>query len=168
MNYKSLLPRIRNFVFDYDGVMSDGIVYVMPDGEMLRASGVRDGFALKTAARFGYSISVISGGYSSGLEKRLNDLGIKNVYLGVSDKTEVFEELVSDFLLPDETLYMGDDIPDLEVMKKVLLPCCPADAVEEIKAISLYISSYTGGKGCVRDVIEQVMRINRQWPPIKP
>jgi 3-deoxy-D-manno-octulosonate 8-phosphate phosphatase (KDO 8-P phosphatase) len=165
MNYKSLLPQIKHFVFDYDGVMSDGTVFVMPDGEMLRASNVRDGFILKTAARLGYTISVISGGYSKGLELRLRDLGIKDVLLGVSDKVEALDTLITDYLDPHATLYMGDDLPDFRAMKKVLLPCCPADAVEEIKAISMYISSYHGGKGCVRDVIEQVLRINHQWPP---
>lgn len=165
MNYKSLLPQIKHFIFDYDGVMSDGTVFVMPDGEMLRASSVRDGFILKIAARLGYTISIISGGYSKGLEIRLRDLGLTDVFMGVSDKVEVLDALTNKYLDPHATLYMGDDLPDLKAMKKVLLPCCPADAVEEIKSISMYISSYPGGKGCVRDVIEQVLRINQQWPP---
>jgi 3-deoxy-D-manno-octulosonate 8-phosphate phosphatase (KDO 8-P phosphatase) len=166
MNYKSLLPKIKNFIFDYDGVMSDGTVFVMPGGEMLRGSGVRDGFAIKTAAKLGYNIIVISGGYSEGLIVRLNDLGVREIHLGIADKMSVFEKLKSEFLDPNETLYMGDDLPDLMTMNEVLLPCCPADAVEEIKSVSLYISSFNGGKGCVRDVIEQVLKINGQWPPL--
>lgn len=166
MNYKSLLPNIRNFIFDYDGVMSDGTVYVMPDGEMLRASGVRDGFAIKVASSLGYNIIVISGGYSSGLEIRLRELGVKHIFLGVSNKLEVLNRLAEEFLDLHQTLYMGDDLPDYKAMRKTLLPCCPADAVEEIKSISSYISSFAGGKGCVRDVIEQVLRINGQWPPL--
>ena len=164
MNFKKLLSKIDTFIFDVDGVMTDGIVILSSAGEMLRTMNVKDGYALQLAIKKGYNIYIISGGYSEVVKQRFEKLGINKVYLGVSNKLEVYEKIIQQSrILPENILYMGDDIPDCKVMKKVGLPACPADAVVEIKQISKYISSKDGGKGCVRDVIEQVMRVQDKW-----
>ncbi len=163
-NFKKLLSNIDTFIFDVDGVMTDGIVVLSPTGEMFRTMNVKDGYALQLAVKKGYNIYIISGGYSESIKKRFAKLGINNIYLGVSNKQEVFHKILEESdISPDRVLYMGDDIPDCKAMKEVGLPACPADAAEEIKAISIYISSADGGKGCVRDVIEQVMKVQDKW-----
>ncbi len=163
-NYKQLLTKVNTFIFDVDGVMTRGIVLLTPGGEMLRSMNVKDGYALQLAVRKGYRIFIISGGSCESVRHRFSLLGIKDVYLGVGNKMKVYEKLLKEEGLdPARTLYMGDDIPDYKVMCEVAVPACPADAVEEIKAISKYISSHGGGNGCVRDVIEQVMRIHETW-----
>lgn len=163
-SYKQLLSDIKTFVFDVDGVMTDGIVLITPEGELLRSMNVKDGYALQLAVRKGYRVIIISGGRCEAVRERFTLLGVKEVYLGISRKLEVFEALQKESgLRPEEVLYMGDDIPDFEVMKKVHVSACPADAAEEIKAVSKYISSRKGGMGCVRDVIEQVMKIQGNW-----
>lgn len=163
-NYKALLPKITTFVFDYDGVMTDGVVMIGKQGELMRTSQVKDGYALQLAKKLGYNIAVISGGLCQSIEKRFEQLGINDVYLGVSNKITVLEKYMeSKDLKPEEIIYMGDDIPDYRSMKMVGLPVCPADACEEIKSISLYISHLSGGKGCVRDVIEQVLKAQGKW-----
>ncbi len=163
-NYKQLLADIDTFVFDVDGVMTNGIVLLSPDGEMLRSMHVRDGYALQLAVRKGYRIIIITGGSCETVRKRFLLLGVKDIHLGVGNKLQVFDEIVeTDKLDPSTMLYMGDDIPDYAVMKKVGVAACPADAAEEIKAVSAYISSYEGGRGCVRDVIEQVMKVHGCW-----
>jgi 3-deoxy-D-manno-octulosonate 8-phosphate phosphatase (KDO 8-P phosphatase) len=163
-NYKQLLHTIKTFVFDVDGVMTDGIVLITPDGELLRSMNVKDGYALQLAARKGYRIIIISGGRCEAVRDRFTLLGVTEVFLGVSHKLSVFEELQHHKgVNPGEVLFMGDDIPDFEVMKRVHVPACPADAAEEIKSISKYISAYKGGQGCVRDVIEQVMKVQGTW-----
>jgi 3-deoxy-D-manno-octulosonate 8-phosphate phosphatase (KDO 8-P phosphatase) len=163
-NYKQLLHSIKTFIFDVDGVMTNGIVLITPDGELLRSMNVKDGYALQLAARKGYRIIIISGGRCEAVRERFTLLGVKEIFLGVSHKLEVFETLEKENgLRPEEVLYMGDDIPDFEVMKKVHVPACPADAAEEIKSVSRYISSKNGGQGCVRDVIEQVLKIQGNW-----
>ena len=164
MNYKEKLHDIRTLIFDYDGVLTTGEVYIMPDGEALRGGHVRDGYAIQHAIKNGFRIAVISGGKSESMSHRLRMLKITDFFLGITDKLSTFQEYISSRQLnPEEVLYMGDDIPDYEVMKRVGLPCCPADAAEEIKAVSLYISHHRGGKGCVRDVIEQVMKLQGKW-----
>lgn len=163
-NYKQLLADIDTFVFDVDGVMTNGIVLLSPDGEMLRSMHVRDGYALQLAVRKGYRIIIITGGSCETVRKRFLLLGVKDIHLGVGNKLQVFDEIVeTDKLDPSTMLYMGDDIPDYAVMKKVGVAACPADAAEEIKTVSAYISSYEGGRGCVRDVIEQVMKVHGCW-----
>ncbi|MFO7873054.1 MAG: 3-deoxy-D-manno-octulosonate 8-phosphate phosphatase [Bacteroidales bacterium] len=163
-NYKQLLADIDTFVFDVDGVMTNGIVLLSPDGEMLRSMYVRDGYALQLAVRKGYRIIIITGGSCETVRKRFLLLGVKDIHLGVGNKLQVFDEIIEkDKLDPSTMLYMGDDIPDYAVMKKVGVAACPADAAEEIKAVSAYISSYEGGRGCVRDVIEQVMKVHGCW-----
>ncbi len=163
-SYKEDLINITTFIFDVDGVLTDGTIMVTTDGEMLRTMNIKDGFALKTAIEAGYNICIISGGSNEGVRKRLVGLGIKDIFLGAQNKVEYLKTyLESHNISKSQVLYMGDDIPDLPVMKLSGLPCCPQDAVPEIKAISKYISHKNGGKGAVRDVIEQVMKVQDKW-----
>ncbi len=163
-NYKEQLKDITTFIFDYDGVMTNGDVLVDADGVPLRSTNVKDGFALQLAARLGYNIAIITGGYSVSIEKRMEMLGIKDVFVRSASKVEVLQKYMeTKNLKPEEIIYMGDDLPDYPVMKMVGLPVCPADAVPEIKDISLYISHLGGGKGAVRDIIEQVLKAQDKW-----
>lgn len=163
-NYKELLAPIKTFIFDYDGVLTDGSVLILPDGEAIRGGNVKDGYAIQYAIKKGYRIVVISGGKSESMFRRLEMLQVKDAYLGVVNKLDVFKKFIADNGLdPAEVIYMGDDIPDYEVMQEVGLPCCPEDAAEEIKSIAKYISHFKGGKGCVRDIIEQVMKLHGTW-----
>ncbi len=163
-NYKQLLSSVQTFIFDVDGVMTNGIVLLTPDGELLRSMNVKDGYALQLAVRKGYRIAIISGGNSEAVRKRFTGLGVNDIYLGVGNKLGVYRQYIEDNNIdPKSILYMGDDIPDYEVMEEVGVPACPADAAEEIKSISKYISSFKGGYGCARDVIEQVMKVHGTW-----
>ncbi len=163
-NYKSLLKNINTFIFDYDGVLTDGTVILQPDGEALRTANVKDGYALQLAVKKGYNVAIISGGISASMNKRFEALRIKDFFLGVENKLEVLRNYMTEKnIKPENILYMGDDIPDYKVMKEVGVPCCPADATPEIKSISKYISDKGGGKGCVRDVIEQTLKIQEKW-----
>lgn len=155
---------ITTFIFDVDGVLTDGSVFVNNEGEMLRTMNIRDGYAMKAAVESGYNVCIISGGSNEGVRVRLRNLGIKNIHLGTPDKVETFDEYIDLHQIKQENiLYMGDDIPDYQVMKLVGLPSCPQDACPEIKGISKYISHKNGGKGAVRDVIEQVMKVQGKW-----
>jgi 3-deoxy-D-manno-octulosonate 8-phosphate phosphatase (KDO 8-P phosphatase) len=163
-NYKQLLSSVKTFVFDVDGVMTSGTVLLTLDNEMLRSMHVKDEYALQLAVRKGYQIMIISGGNCKAVRARFAILSVEEIFLGVNNKLEVFKKYINKKkLLPKNILYMGDDIPDYEVMKLVGVPACPSDAAEEIKGISKYISAYKGGEGCVRDVIEQVMKIHGTW-----
>lgn len=163
-SYKEYLADITTFIFDVDGVLTDGNVTVTTEGELLRTMSVKDGFALKTAIDAGFNVCIISGGSNEGVRKRLAGLGIKDVYLGAHNKIEQLTAYLEKYkITKSQTLYMGDDIPDYPVMKLVGLPCCPQDAVAEIKGISKYISHKSGGKGAVRDVIEQVLKVQDKW-----
>lgn len=163
-SYKEIMNYITTFIFDIDGVLTDGTVHITPTGEMLRTMSIRDGFAMKAALESGYKICIISGGSNEGVRIRLKNLGITDIHLGVADKVAVFKEYIDLYKInPEEVLYMGDDIPDYHVMKLVGLPTSPQDANSEIKAVSKYISHKKGGKGAVRDVIEQVMRVQEKW-----
>ena len=158
------LNDITTFIFDVDGVLTNGDILASESGEFLRSFNIKDGYALQLAVKKGYHVCIISGGSGEGMRRRFAGLGIENAYLGVSDKVKVFEEyLLQKGINPDQVLYMGDDIPDYKVMKLVGLPTCPADAVEEIKAISTYISPFPGGKCAARDVIEKVLKIQGRW-----
>ncbi len=164
MNYKKLLHRITTFVLDVDGVLTDGSILVSTDGELLRSMNIKDGYAMKKAVRAGYIICAISGGKNEGVRTRLRNLGIVDVFLGIEEKTENLESLFKQYdIKPENVAYMGDDIPDIAPMKMVGLPSCPQDAVPEVKAASKYISHKNGGKGCVRDLIEQVMKAQGKW-----
>lgn len=155
---------ITTFIFDVDGVLTDGTIHVTQTGEMLRHMHIRDGYAMKAAVENGYTVCIISGGSNEGVRVRLRNLGITDIHLGVPNKEETFKEFTELYnIKPEQVLYMGDDIPDFHVMKLVGLPTCPQNAVPEIKNISKYISHINGGKGCVRDVIEQVMKVQGKW-----
>ena len=159
-----LFQSIRHFIFDVDGVLTDGTVLVLPGGEQVRRMNIKDGYALQLAQRMGYTILIVSGSERSGVEDRLHKLGIKDVHFSVSDKASfVLARMREMGWDPALTLYMGDDLPDLPVLQLIGLPTCPKDAAEEIRAVSAYISPHTGGMGCVRDVIEQVLRAQGDW-----
>ena len=158
------LNQIRCFIFDVDGVLTDGLVLALESGEQARSFLVKDGFGIERALIAGYHVAVISGGKQEGVRKRLEFLKIPTIYLGVSNKIETFNQFLKlQNLNVSQILYMGDDWPDYDVMKLSGLPCCPSDATPEIKEISLYVSPFEGGKGCVRDVIEQVLRVQKKW-----
>ncbi len=163
-NYKELLIHINTLIFDYDGVLTDGSVLTTEHGDQLRTGYVRDGYALHYALKKGYNVAIISGGTSSSILKRCDSLNLKDVYIGVGNKIETFKNyLLEKNVSKEQVLYMGDDIPDYKVMQLSGLPVCPADAAEEIKAISKYISAFKGGHGCVRDIIEQLMKVQGKW-----
>ena len=167
-NYKEILSQIETFIFDVDGVLTDGSLTITTNGEMLRTMNVKDGFALKAALDAGYNIAIISGGTNEGVRDRLKALGIEFIYLGAHNKIKQLNSFVesSDVNLKN-ILYMGDDLPDIPVLQIVGLSCCPQDAVNEVKDNCNYISSKNGGKGAVRDVIEQVMKIHGKWNSLK-
>jgi len=163
-SYKESLNDITTFIFDVDGVLTDGTVTVTTSGEMLRIMNIKDGYAIKTAVDNGYNICIISGGSNEGVRLRLQGLGVKNIHLGISNKTKTLNDYLSENNIDsNHAIYMGDDIPDLQVMQMVGLPCCPQDAAPEIKAVSNYVSHKNGGKGAVRDIIEQVMKVQGKW-----
>lgn len=164
MNILELFRPIKTFIFDVDGVLATEIMVILPSGDMARNMNSKDGYALQLAVKMGYLIAIISGGNSEAVRHRLERLGIQHVFLGVHNKKEKLLEFVKENELnPAEILYMGDDIPDYVAMNLVGLPCCPADAVQEIKQISKYISPVIGGRGCGRDVIEKVLKLNGHW-----
>ena len=159
-----LFNHISAFVFDVDGVLTDGSLFLFPGGEMVRRMNIKDGYALQLAVKRGYKVVIISGGFSELVKERLAKLGITDVFMSVHDKKQVLlDYMYLHNLQKEQVLFMGDDIPDLEVMEVVGLPCCPADACLEVKAISKYISPNAGGTGCGRDVIEKVMKLQGKW-----
>lgn len=163
-NYKELLNHINTLIFDFDGVVSQNICAIAPDGELIRTSNIKDGYALQLAKKLGYNIAVISGGKSEAPIKRLERLGITDVFIKIKNKEQKFDEYCKEKQIsPEQVIYMGDDLPDYKVLKKVAIPTCPEDAVEEIKEISFYISHKKGGEGCVRDIIEQVLKCQGKW-----
>src|SRR5258705_14007133 len=164
MNILELFTKVTTFIFDVDGVLTDGTVLVMEDGLQARRMNIKDGFALQMAEKNGYRVLVISGGNSPQVTHRLEKLGISNVHMTVLDKKKFLLDYMSENKLKaDEVLYMGDDLPDLPAMSIVGLPCCPADAVSEVKEAVQYISPLNGGNACVRDVIEKVLKLNDNW-----
>jgi 3-deoxy-D-manno-octulosonate 8-phosphate phosphatase (KDO 8-P phosphatase) len=164
----SEFAKIKTFVFDVDGVLTDGTLLLLPDGEMARTMNIKDGYALQLAIKQGYSVVIISGGLSELVKKRLQKLGIQHVFMGVQDKKSVLLDFLKTHNLSAETsLFMGDDMPDIEAMERCGLPCCPADACAEVKTISRYISPIKGGFGCGRDVIEKVLKLHGKWQAIE-
>ena len=163
-NYKELLKEITTFILDVDGVLTNGKILVTSKGKMLREMNTKDGFIIKYALDKGFKIFIISGGTNKGVKERLKDLGIKEIFLGEYTKKDTYEKLIKKYnLKKNEIVYMGDDIPDIPVMKKIGVPCCPNDAVPDVKQISIYISKKNGGQGCVRDIIEQTLRVQNKW-----
>lgn len=163
----SLLEQFKNistFIFDIDGVLTDGTLWIYDDGQMVRRMNIKDGYALQLAIKKGYRVLVISGGNSEAVKERLRKLGVNDVFLKVENKSELLEQYRdTNGLHFQEMLYMGDDIPDYNVMKIVGLGCAPADAAPEIRHIAQYISPLNGGEGCVREVIEKVMKLRGDW-----
>lgn len=163
-SYKQELHKISTVILDVDGVLTNSLVTITTDGQLLRQMNIKDGYALKVATELGLRICIISGGTNDGVKSRLANLGIKDVYLGIKDKVKKYYEICDGYQLSnEEILYMGDDLPDYPLMKMAGLPCCPQDAVAEIKAISKYISHKNGGEGCVRDILEQILKIKGKW-----
>ena len=164
MNILAKFKPIKAFVFDVDGVLTDGSLLVLDDGQMARKMNIKDGYALQLAIKKGYHVVVISGGTSAAVKQRLDKLGVTENFLPVENKkAKLLEYAEQHGLKWDEVLFMGDDIPDHSAMQLVGLPCCPADAATEIKQISEYISPFNGGMGCARDVIEKVLKLNGHW-----
>ena len=164
INYKEKLHAIRAFVFDFDGVMTDGSVWVYADRETVRCGNIKDGYALQYAVKQGYVVAVISGATSLSIDNRMASLGVTQCYTGCANKMKTYREfLEKNNLTENQVLYMGDDIPDYEVMTHCGVAACPADAATEIKEISDYISHFPGGKGCVRDIVEQTLRLQGRW-----
>ena len=170
INYKEKLHGIRAFVFDFDGVMTDGSVWTYADRETVRCGNIKDGFAIQYAVKKGYIIALISGATSLSIDHRMAALGVTQCYTGCANKMDTYRRFLSDNgLTEDQVVCMGDDIPDYEIMSHCAVAACPADAATEIKEISDYISLYGGGHGCVRDIIEQVLRLHGNWfnPDVK-
>lgn len=158
------LAGIKAIFLDVDGVLTDGTVQVNEAGEQLRSFSIKDGYALQLAVKQGVYLAVITGGNSQGVLKRLQGLGIQTVYMGVANKLVLLQELLAEHgFNPQETLFMGDDIPDLACMQAVGVAACPQDAVEEIKQVSAYVSPFKGGQGCVRDVLEKILKLQGKW-----
>jgi len=164
LNFKQRLNKITTFMFDIDGVMTDGKVLVMENGEMVRNINSRDGYALHLANSKKYRIVIISGGNNTAIQKALARTGIMDVFIKQHDKLACYNDYLRDNKLRDEeVLYMGDDLPDYEVMSKAGAAVCPRDAAAEIKNICHYVSGKKGGEGCLRDVIEQVLKVQGNW-----
>ena len=169
MNELENFADITTFVFDVDGVLTNSQLLVLENGKLLRHMNVRDGYAIKRAVNMGYKVAIITGGKSQGVVTRLRNLGVVDIYYGISDKVEAYREFM--YLYDDEidyenVLYMGDDVPDYEVMRLVGMPTCPNDACPEILSIAKYVSHAKGGQGAVRDVIERVLRLKGHWLPV--
>lgn len=163
-NYKHLLPKIKTFIFDVDGVLTDGKILINSDGELLRSFDTKDGYAMKCALVKGFKIAIITGGRNEAVRERFKELGVIDIYLGAHHKLDAYQDLMDNYdLNPEEILYIGDDIPDIPVMEKVGLGCCPADAASDVKAMADYVSHKKGGEGCVRELIEQVLRVQGKW-----
>ena len=164
MNLIEKFKLITTFILDVDGVLTDGTIYVFESGEQVRRMSIKDGFALQLAIKQGYRILIISGSNSPAVNTRLNKLGITDVFMGVTDKRSLVLQYLSDHgLKKEEVLFMGDDVPDYVVMKEVGLAVAPADAVQEIKRTATYITFAKGGKGCVREVMEKVLKLHGHW-----
>lgn len=164
MNVLEHFQHINTFVFDVDGVLTDGSVLLLENGLQARKMNVKDGLALQMAVKNGYNVIILSGGSSEPIIHRLQYLGLTEINLGLKDKLKFLEAYVEQNKLNwKQILFMGDDLPDIPVLEKVGLPCCPADAVIEVRNLSKYISPVNGGYGCVRDVIEKVLKLNDHW-----
>lgn len=163
-HYLNSLKGITTLIFDVDGIMTDGSILLTPEGEALRAINTKDGHAMARAVEAGFNLMAITRGSSKTIEAGLSRLGFKEVALQVLHKAEKYEELKEKYGFEDhEVVYMGDDIPDIEVLVKAHVAACPADAVHEVREVCNYISPFNGGRGCVRDVIEKVMKSQDKW-----
>ena len=158
------LTSIKAIIFDVDGVLSLSTIQMSPAGLPVRTVNIKDGYAIQLAIKMGMKIAIISGGTDPSIEERYRKLGMTDIFMSCSTKIQVLNQYLADnHLSADEVIYVGDDIPDYEIMKVVGCPCCPADACSDIKEISTYVSPYEGGKGCARDIIEQILRAKGLW-----
>ena len=158
------LTKIKALAFDVDGVLSAETIVLHPNGEPMRTVNIKDGYALQLAVKMGLHVAIITGGKTEAVRKRYEGLGIPDVYLGCSVKIKTYDDFLNKYGLKDEeVLYMGDDIPDYEIMKRCGCPCAPSDAAPEMKELSVYISHHKGGHGCGRDIVEQVLRAKGLW-----
>ena len=158
------LKKIRAIIFDVDGVLSCETIPLHPGGEPMRTVNIKDGYAIQLALKQGLRIVILTGGKTQSIRMRYENLGVEDIYMGCAVKIKVYEEFLANYGFTDqEVMYMGDDIPDYEIMQRVGCPVCPADACSDIKALSIYISQKDGGHGCGRDVIEQVLRAQGKW-----
>ncbi len=163
-NYKDKLAAITTMCFDYDGVFTDGVMLLLSNGEIARTAHVRDGYAIQLAAKKGIRIAIITGGNQEAVRTRFEGLGIKDVFLGCKNKVDTLTSYMNEHnLAKEQILYMGDDIPDYHVIQMAGLATCPADAAAEIKSVVDYISPVKGGRGCVRDIIEQTLKAQGKW-----
>ena len=164
MNVLEFFKEVSTFVFDLDGVLTDGTVLVLNDGLQARQMHIKDGLALQMALKNGYNVIIVSGGSSEPVIRRLQKLGVTEIYFDIKDKLLFLEEYLSNRRIGwGEVLFMGDDLPDVAILEKAAMPCCPADAVIEVQKNSKYISPIKGGYGCARDVIEKVLKLNDNW-----
>lgn len=162
INYN--LKAVKAIVFDVDGVLSCATIAMDSEGDPIRTINIKDGYAIQLAVKMGIKLVIMTGGHNENIRRRYQYLGVEDVFLKCSQKTETWHKyLAENHLQPEEVVYMGDDIPDLQVMKLAGCPCCPKDAASEIKAVAKYVSDYTGGNGCARDIIEQVLRAKGLW-----
>ena len=163
----TLLEKLKNrkaFIFDIDGVLTSGSVLVTEEGHMLRTVNIKDGYALQHAVKQGVIIGIISGGKSEGMLARFKGLGIEDIFIGQHHKEEAFQKILAKHnLKAEEVFYMGDDMPDYELLKKVGMPACPSDAAQDIREICEYVSNVPGGHGCVREVLERYMKLRDMW-----
>jgi len=158
------LKKIKAIAFDVDGVLSADLVTLHPGGEPMRTVNIKDGYAIQLAVKMGLHIAIITGGNTHSVRLRYEHLGVEDIYMKASVKIKIYQEFLSKYgYTDDEVIFMGDDVPDYEVMKRCGCPCCPADACSDIKEISIYVSDKNGGYGCGRDVIEQVLRAQDKW-----
>ena len=156
--------QVNTLIFDIDGVFTDSNILITESGDLLRSMNTQDGYAVKHAIEKGYNVAIITKGNSKGVVSRLEGLHLLDIYSAVDDKLATFKEYCQKKnVTADQCLYMGDDVSDLVVLNEVLLSTCPNDAVRDVIGICDYISPYKGGKGCVRDVIERVMRVSNNW-----
>ena len=163
-SFKELLGNVTAFAFDVDGVLSTSITFIQPDGQLFRTANIKDGYSIQLLRKKGYPVAIITGGNYEGVRKRFENLGVTDIYFVANDKRKALDDFVKKHHLDiQQIMYMGDDIPDLPPMKLVGVPVCPADAAEDIKAVARYISDKNGGEGCVRDVVEQVLRARQDW-----
>ncbi|MBO7143984.1 MAG: HAD hydrolase family protein [Salinivirgaceae bacterium] len=164
-NFKEDLMKVKAFAFDIDGVCTDATMICLADGQQVRQSNTRDGFALRFAHEQGYPIAIISAGKNNaGVVQRFKSLGLTDLYIGDLAKVPAFDAFLKRHnLTDDDVLYMGDDVPDYPILKRAGVPTCPADATNDIKPFVKYVSEFNGGHGCVRDVIEQVLRAQGRW-----
>lgn len=163
-NFKQRLTKIKTFIFDVDGVLTDGKVFVFESGDVVRNMNSKDGYAIHLAVKKNYRIVIISGGNNVAIKNMLTKAGVKDIFINQHDKLQCYKDFIAENeLSEEEILYMGDDLPDWEVMNRVGVAACPNDAATEIKSISIYVSNNKGGEGCVRDIIEQVLRVQGNW-----